>query len=505
MNVLKFSLRDDEPARTAVAAVVLLLLLVSLRSLVFIFWGQAHFDADQAILGLMAYDISRLHGLVLFFYGQKYLLGILDWLAAPLFLLFGPSVSALKFPLLLLNAGAIFLLFRHLREDARLKSTAAALCCLILAVPSVAIASRLVEAQGGNIEPILAVLLLWAFRGSPITAGFIAAIGYLNREFTLYGIIALFILQFPRSRSEVRPFLKNWAIAAIVAVVTRQVFRRLARISLNYFAISAPKPELQPWSEISINWNYFVSHLLPSLFGAEVQPLSAFNILSAETSGSFAAGLSLVVAVCAALILALQLRKSLWSNQQAQFPLFLILTGFLSALSFILFRIGVRDLMCVKYVLLFLFFPIGIIALGFQAQHHRRLLVLVAGGLLVWAASNMFDHLKLWQEYLVQTPRDEIAALESALLERKLKCGSAPYWTAYPLAFQSLGRLKVASSTAVRIPEFQSAVEQCQEQKFWIGDTPECRNAEKIERWYLCTEDPTRKLSRSHRKHSRLG
>ena len=74
--------------------------LVLLRSAVFVFGAQPQFDSDQAIVGLMAKHVSEMRALPIFFYGQHYMLAVEAWLAAPLFYLAGPSVTALKLPLL---------------------------------------------------------------------------------------------------------------------------------------------------------------------------------------------------------------------------------------------------------------------------------------------------------------------------------------------------------------------------------------------------------------------
>src|SRR5919106_3525803 len=88
--------------RLAVAVVVLLVLA---RSLVFVFWEQSYFDSDQAIVGLMAKHLVEGRAFPVFYYGQNYMLGVDAYLAAPFFLLAGPSVITLKLPLLLINIG----------------------------------------------------------------------------------------------------------------------------------------------------------------------------------------------------------------------------------------------------------------------------------------------------------------------------------------------------------------------------------------------------------------
>src|SRR5687768_6672908 len=87
--------------RAIVAGVVVLLVL--LRSIVFVFWELAHFDSDQAITRLMARHLSQLRAFPVFYYGQNYMPAVEAWLAAPLFALAGASVTTLKLPLLAIN------------------------------------------------------------------------------------------------------------------------------------------------------------------------------------------------------------------------------------------------------------------------------------------------------------------------------------------------------------------------------------------------------------------
>ena len=79
------------------------------RSVVFMLPG-VRFDADQAVVGLMAKHISEGRAFPVFFYGQSYLLALEAYLAAPLMWLLGPTEVALKLPALAVNLTAMLLL-----------------------------------------------------------------------------------------------------------------------------------------------------------------------------------------------------------------------------------------------------------------------------------------------------------------------------------------------------------------------------------------------------------
>src|SRR5687768_17733431 len=102
-------------------ATAIVLLVVLLRSLVFVFWEQSYFDSDQAIIGLMGKHLIEGRAFPLFYYGQHYMLGVEAYLAAPFFAVAGISVTTLKLPLLLLNLTVALLLLRVLEREAGLR------------------------------------------------------------------------------------------------------------------------------------------------------------------------------------------------------------------------------------------------------------------------------------------------------------------------------------------------------------------------------------------------
>src|SRR6266850_1868647 len=100
--------------------------IVAARSAIFLLFPESYFDADQAIVGLMAKHLAELRAFPVFLYGQTYMLGVAAGLAA------------------------VF-----------------------------------VDASGGSLEPFLYVLLIWVTRDRPLLCGLVFGIGFLNREFTL--------------------------------------------------------------------------------------------------------------------------------------------------------------------------------------------------------------------------------------------------------------------------------------------------------------------------------
>src|SRR6476620_5978720 len=127
--------------RASTAGVVVLLVL--LRSVVFVFWEQAHFDSDQAITGLMARHLSELRAFPVFYYGQNYMLAVEAWLAAPVFAVAGASVTALRLPLLAINIAIALLLLRGLVRETGLRPALAVVPTLLFALAAPGITARL--------------------------------------------------------------------------------------------------------------------------------------------------------------------------------------------------------------------------------------------------------------------------------------------------------------------------------------------------------------------------
>ena len=189
----------------------LAVLLVFTRSAAFLFWEHIDFDADQAIVGLMAKHLSEFRTFPLFFYGQNYMLGVQAWIIAPFFWIARPSVAVLKTPLVLLNVLAAVLLMRGVSTRLRLRPAVGFVAALPFIVPTPPVAGSLLQTLGASgVEPILYVLFLWMLRGRPFAFGALLAFGFLHREFTMYALPALVVLH-AADRSLWSPGAPRWA------------------------------------------------------------------------------------------------------------------------------------------------------------------------------------------------------------------------------------------------------------------------------------------------------
>src|SRR5262245_13363969 len=120
-------------------------LLIVFRVAIFMFWPQSHFDSDQAIFGLMAKHMAERRAFPVFMYGQTYILGVEAWLAAPVFVLVGASVAALKFPLIIINIAIALLLVRLFWREVGLEPWLALVATLFFVLPAPGTAAQFIE------------------------------------------------------------------------------------------------------------------------------------------------------------------------------------------------------------------------------------------------------------------------------------------------------------------------------------------------------------------------
>ena len=276
--------------------------LVIARSAVFVFWPQSHFDSDQAVTGLMAKHLSEFRAFPVFWYGQTYMLGVEAWLAAPLFLaVFGASVTALKPPLLAMNVAVALLLFRAFARDAGLDDTQAAFATLFFVLAAPITAAHYLTANGGNVEPCLYVLLLWRLRRHAAWFGLVLGVGFLNREFTIYGAAALVALDVAGRTLFTRDAARRYGIAFGTAAGVWIAFLALRHFSSaagpgtstadlstnlagNNLLQVAERLCLDPRAIAAGVGRLFTVHW-PELFGLEPQPLTDFGIESTLRQG----------------------------------------------------------------------------------------------------------------------------------------------------------------------------------------------------------------------------
>ena len=123
------------------------------------------------------------------------MLAVEAWVAVPFFWIAGPTVGALRSSLVAWNFAFAALLIVGLHRDGGLRTWIAMVPALFFLAAPPSVAKRLMEAQGGIIEPFVYVGLLWFLRRRPLWFGVVLAIGFRNREFSLYAVPVILAIE----------------------------------------------------------------------------------------------------------------------------------------------------------------------------------------------------------------------------------------------------------------------------------------------------------------------
>jgi hypothetical protein len=502
-------------ARNVRLASLTVLALVVFRSGVFVFWPQSHFDADSAITGLMATHLADGRAFPLFYYGQNYMLGVDAYLAAPFFALLGPSVTALKAPLLAVNMGVAVLLHRIFVRDMGLGPWLAIVPTLFFVVPAPGTAARIIEANGGNLGPFLYVVLLWTLRRRPAWAGCAAGVGFLHREFSLYGVFALLLVETVRSSRAPRVWLRHWGTVALMAGVVwgavqmavpyasaagpgttvadvyqprNNVAELASRICLDIRATASGVPRL-------------ATEHVPVLFGSQRLALTDFGIDSSLQQGMDWSWLLLVILlVCVVATIAGGLmREGRWRGDYDA-GLYFALVGVLSLAGYVVGRCGEVSFYWMRYDLLSLLGASGCVAWALAAAQApdvptasatqggrlsgmRRAIVLLV---VIWTAFGAVVHARLWWQYLTEPPEGGKQRVIRELDARGIRYAYADYWYAYAITFLTQERIVVASNSFMRIPFYNTVVDAHRNEAVRISREP-CEGGEEVvRRVYFC-------------------
>ena len=477
--------------RAIVAAVALSLILF--RSIVFVFWEQSHFDSDQAVTGLMAKHISEGRAFPIFWYGQNYMLAVESWLAAPLFAVAGVSVAALKLPLLVINGAIALLLLRVLEREVGLRPAVALLPTLFFILPAPATAAMFLFANGGTVEPLLYVLLLWISRARPGWCGLILGLGFVHREFTLYGFLALLAIEAARPRMLGRDYLrlrlgtlrtaagvwlfvqwiKHFSAGAGPGTSIADVYRPRDNVMelANRICLDLSSLPTGLWRLVSDHW--------PVLFGTKVQPLAEFGIESAHNQGVPGSGVLLAAAaITAAAAIAVRVGRNRWRSE-CDFCAYLVLTAALSALGYVVGRCGEISYLLLRYELLSVLGMVGLGAWFLKVESSRKVRQFWAALALACVAVALWGQLQLLKEYRIRAPVSGKQMLVRYLDAQGIRYAIADYWIAYAVTFLTNERILVASSDLVRIRETQRLVDEHRGEAVRISRTP-CEGGRQI-------------------------
>jgi hypothetical protein len=493
----------------AVWVLVIVALLVTARSLVFVAFEQAQFDADQAIMGLMAKHIAERRAFPFYVYAENYLLAVESWLSAPFLGLLGTSVAALRVPLVLLNVVAGGMLVTLLARELRLRPLVALIPALFFVAAPPVLSAELLTAVGGNVEPFVYVLLLWLTRFRPIAFGAIFLVGFMNREFTAYAVSALLLVEAVQGRLWQRDSLRQKAIIVFVFVVGWQLAGLLRigadvlgpgtarmrdwRASNVSVAVSFICPDVDP-ARIGDNLASLVTTHMGTLLGVTPFELAGVNIISPTRQG--VSGLWPVF--CAVIVAAaLRLGWLAWTSWRARphpaprpstepwFALYLALIGVQSGVVWALSRCGPLHPLTIRYALLAVLVPVAVVALYLARERHavwRGLMILFVLG---WTAVSLRAHADLLTHLVFQSHPSEYRLLSDELVARGIRYVRADYWTAYMIDFLTDEQVVATTTDIIRVLEYEVEVANHESRAVLLSREP-CPGGEPIRQRYLC-------------------
>lgn len=470
-------------------------LLVIARSLVFVVFPHASFDSDEAIVGLMAKHLSEGRAFPLFFYGQHYMLGVESWLAVPWFWIAGPTVAALRVSILTTNLAIVTLLVIGLHKHGSLRPLLAVAATVFFAFAPPSTTSDLMDAQGGNIEQFLWVLVLWFVRARPLVFGAVLAIGFLNREFTIYAVPVLLAGQlFARTLFKAAS-LRAWLFVAVTFLAVWQSVGALTPLAdLMGPGTRGSLLSGQPGSQIDnlsgrirVDIGSLPSHAA-SLVSDQVATLVGgkhVNDGGMQQGRNWVGWLMTLAALAGAIRFVMLARRRLLPFEVTAFSWYLLGIGVAAVAGYAATR-PEADVVR-RYFLLSIFIPIGVMALWLAAEPlrivRRGLIVLV----LAWTILSGADSLRHWVRFASGAEPDSLKDVIAALDAQGVTVAEAPYWRAYKLTFMTGERIKFASTDVVRIEEYQQLARAAGPALLRLQDTPCTRGSvQPVAGFYFC-------------------
>lgn len=465
--------------------------LVLFRSIVFIAYEHAFFDSDQAIVGLMAKHLVEGRAFPLFYYGQTYMLVVDAWVAAPFFVIAGPTVAALHAATAAMNVVTAGLLVVILSARGGMRPLMALVPVSFFALASPLLGRSLIEA-GANIGPLLYVPLLWLLRGRPLWFGLVLGIGVLNREFTVYVVPALLAGEVWAGSIWRADRVKHWLLIAVVTVATVQGVQALKPFSDmmgpgtrgalvggeagSQVGNIADRVSIEP-REYPERARVMVRSHLANLFGAASS--DATSIPTGHAWLFWPIAIALAVIACRALLLAWLAPR----DPRAAPAWYLAGVGALAIAAYVATRPA--EGMVIRYLLLAVFVPVGIVAAHVMLETRR---IWIGASVLVAALcgiTSAVDHVRLLEHFARGREANDIRELAGALEARGIRVAESGYWRAYKISFLTQERVKVASTDVARIDEYQKLARDAGPALVSINDGP-CPGGERVSLWYLC-------------------
>lgn len=445
--------------------------LTTVRTLVFVTHPTISFDADQAVVGLMAKHIAEGRAWPVYQYALDYVFEVTAYLVAPFMWVLGPTLTALRLPMLLMNVGVgVGLVALVARAGVRPALATLAAVPVLLAPP--ATSAALMDALGMTIEPLAFVLAIWWLRDRPVLLGGVIAVGVRVREFVAYGAAALLVVEILSGRLRRPDAVERWTLTAATAAGTLALLAGLARFQTPLGPgtwVDAPADDLatlsgafcfQPaWA--ARNVGALVTRYLGELYGAVRLPVEAAVVRSDVVQG--ATGLWVLVGGALVVMLAVSTwrLRDLWTARaraDVGLGVFLAAVGLQAVVVYALSRCGPLSVLTLRYALLGLVLPTGLVVLFLAVETRTRVRVAALAAFVVLGAVSLRDHAALLREQWTEPHVANRVRLAAALEARGVRYAYADYWTAYYVAFITEERVLVVPDVLSRIAFYEREV-----------------------------------------------
>jgi len=437
--------------------------LIVVRTITFVVVEGIVFNSDEALYGLMAKHLSEFRAFPLFSYGEGYQMAVEAWLIAPFFWLLGPSVLAMKIPLVLLNIAVALTLMRLITRWLQLRPALAFVAVLPFIMPTPVVAASLMQNSGSATGPLLYIPALWVLRGRPFAFGALLMFGYLHREFTLYALPALMLV-----RGLIRPWWtaargRRLAWVAGGAALVWGIADLVQRLTAGTSAAVQGEMLMNHTCLVPAEWpsrlGYALTSVVPVFTGGVSTPFYDFSIRSAVVTGGFAS-----LAWGLAGVITIMLVRLVWIWRRAARPaslgVFLALVGCVAVLAYPFgcnLEVGAPPVL--RYLHLLLFVPVGLVAAFLARERAFALRAAVVIAFLMWSGVNLADNARvIWTAYRAPDANPH-RALADFLVEHDIRRARANFWDAYAVTFLTGERVIVDSRGPVRIPAYTDLVD----------------------------------------------
>ncbi len=489
------------PAHSVVRRMGLWLVVVIAvaRSAHVLWWGDIQFDADEAVVGLMAKHAGEGSAFPVFQYALRYVLVIEAWLGAPLMAVSDSSVTLLKAVPVALNVATAALLYVTLSSTPTLGPIAALVAVAPVTLPGVTTTEDLNKAIGMNVEPLLFTLVLWLLRERPILLGVTAAVAVKNREFALYAIAALIAIDLLRDRSAALwrgrivalvAFILTWSAVEILRQYSSPLgphtsFAMLTDMGDN-MSVAVGAMCLEPRLMLGDLWAT-TTGLLPVQLGLVTDGRSTARVYGAQPLDAPWLWAPLVaVLACGALRGVLRARR-LGLSSITWFGLYLIMVGVQAVVVYALTRCGHVSTFTLRYTLLSLFIPAGAIALTLERETQKTVRAVIVGIVAVWIGVSALGYVTVVRVLSDVGPQGTYRRLANYLEGRGVQFIVTDYWTGYQVAFLTGERIK-ALTNYERVHDYTLAVHANLDRAVEVRRVREgrCEGAEVVAEFYVC-------------------